>query len=159
MPLAQIRRFLTPTEAATYLGGRSTRRTVVTLINKGLLKGKKVAREWRILPEWLDEYMSEPDQIPKRNNHTGMICERMGDQKHLGNDMPAKEQLSIADLERMDNPIITAAQAAPFVSMDPNTIRRQARRDPTRLGFQVIVAGNRVKIPRLPFIQFIKGKP
>jgi hypothetical protein len=35
----------------------------VTLINKGLLKGKKVSREWRILPEWLDEYMSQPDNI------------------------------------------------------------------------------------------------
>lgn len=67
MPFIEPRKFLTPTEAAGYLGGRSTRRTVITLINKGLLKGKKVSREWRILPEWLDEYMSKPDEIRKEH--------------------------------------------------------------------------------------------
>jgi hypothetical protein len=32
------------------------------------MKGKKVGREWRILPEWLDEYMSQPDE-PKPTDH------------------------------------------------------------------------------------------
>jgi excisionase family DNA binding protein len=63
MPFTQPRQFLTTTEAAKYLGGRSTHRTVVALIQKGQLKGKKVSKGWRILPEWLDEYMSQPDNV------------------------------------------------------------------------------------------------
>lgn len=68
MPFTQPRQFLTTTEAAKYLGGRSSHRTVVTLIQKGLLKGKKVSKGWRILPEWLDEYMSQPDEPRKKPN-------------------------------------------------------------------------------------------
>jgi hypothetical protein len=63
MPFSQPRIFLTAPEAAKCLGGRSTGRTISNLIRAGQLKGKKVAGQWRILPEWLDEYMSQPDTI------------------------------------------------------------------------------------------------
>ncbi|MEA5016149.1 MAG: helix-turn-helix domain-containing protein [Candidatus Limiplasma sp.] len=56
------RKFLTPKEAAPYLGGRANARTVLLLIRRGELKGKRIGREWRILPEWLEEYMSQPEQ-------------------------------------------------------------------------------------------------
>jgi excisionase family DNA binding protein len=55
--------FITAKEAAVYLGGRCNHETVHTLIYKGELKAKKVGREWRIMPEWLDEYMNKPDNI------------------------------------------------------------------------------------------------
>lgn len=63
MPLTQPRICLTTAEAAKYLGGRSNRETVIRLIKRGELKGKKLGREWRIHPDWLDEYLSKPDYI------------------------------------------------------------------------------------------------
>ena len=66
MPFTQPRKFLTTNEAAAYLGGRASHRTVTNLIRAGKLKGKKVAKGWRILPEWLDEYMSQPDNVQKQ---------------------------------------------------------------------------------------------
>jgi excisionase family DNA binding protein len=65
MPFTQPRHFLTAPEAARLLGGRASGRTVARLILKGELKGKKVGHGWRILPEWLEEYMSRPDEIRK----------------------------------------------------------------------------------------------
>lgn len=59
-------KFLTAKDVAELLGGKCTRDTVAALIRSGKLKGKKVARGWRILPEWLDEFMCQPDEVPKR---------------------------------------------------------------------------------------------
>ncbi len=61
MGFTQPRRFMTPREVAPYLGGRSGYRTVFWLIRTGQLKAKRIGRGWRILPEWLEEYMSKPD--------------------------------------------------------------------------------------------------
>jgi hypothetical protein len=63
MPFTQPKKFLTAPEAAEQIGGRSTGRTISNLIRAGQLKGKKVANQWRILPEWLNEYMSQPDNV------------------------------------------------------------------------------------------------
>jgi excisionase family DNA binding protein len=63
MPHIQPRICLTAAEAAALLGGRANRKTVIKLINRGELKGKKLGREWRIHPDWLEEYLSKPDEI------------------------------------------------------------------------------------------------
>jgi excisionase family DNA binding protein len=68
MPFTQLRTFLTAKEAAVYLGGRCNHETVHALIYKGELKAKKVGREWRIMPEWLDEYMNKPDNVQQPEN-------------------------------------------------------------------------------------------
>ena len=65
--------------------------------------------------------------------------------------------MTLEDIKKMDKYMITAAEAAPIVGCDPHYIRMVARQDPDRLGFPVIVLGNRVKIPRLPFIKFVEG--
>lgn len=49
------------------------------------------------------------------------------------------------------------AEAGAVLGIDPNTIRWQARDNPHALGFPVIVVKSRTYIPRLPFINFIKG--
>lgn len=59
------------------------------------------------------------------------------------------------DLRALDKDILTPGDVAPFLNCDPMTIRLQARKDPKMLGFPVIVMGNRVKIPRRPFVEFI----
>ncbi len=66
VPNEQLCKFLTPAEAAQYLGAGTTRGTVTSLICQGKLKGKKIGGGWRILPEWLDEFMSQPDEISKK---------------------------------------------------------------------------------------------
>jgi hypothetical protein len=64
---------------------------------------------------------------------------------------------TLSELERMDCPTITPATVASILGQDPQSIRDQAHYDPKMLGYPVIVTGRRIKIPRLPFIQFIKG--
>lgn len=63
MQISELRKFLTLAEVADHLGGKCNKKTVAALIRAGRLKGKKVAREWRVLPDWLDEFMHQPDNI------------------------------------------------------------------------------------------------
>ena len=65
MPFIDIPTFLTARQAAQYLGGRCNHETVHALIRKGELKAKKVGREWRILPQWLEEYMNRADSVQR----------------------------------------------------------------------------------------------
>ena len=66
--------------------------------------------------------------------------------------------MTIQELEGLDSLMITAAQAGALLGINPNTIRAQAQEDPAKLGFPVIVAKSRVNIPRIPFLQYIKGE-
>lgn len=66
---------------------------------------------------------------------------------------------NLEELIASDQTVITAAQAAPFINADPCTIRLQARERPELLGFPVCVCGSYVKIPRLPFIEFLTKMP
>lgn len=47
------------------------------------------------------------------------------------------------------------SEIAPVLGVNPQTIRCQAQSDPSKLGFPVVVAKSRVKIPKRPFIQFM----
>ncbi|MBO5969520.1 MAG: hypothetical protein J6S14_13585 [Clostridia bacterium] len=66
--------------------------------------------------------------------------------------------MTLADIEKMTCEVLTAEQIAPILQADPHGIRLQAHDNPERLGFRVIVMGSRVKIPRLAFLQFMKGE-
>ena len=44
---------------------------------------------------------------------------------------------------------------AEVLQCDPQCIREQAQRDPTKLGYPVVVQGSRIRIPRIPFLRFI----
>ena len=63
----------------------------------------------------------------------------------------------LEELKRSDDAFITPAVAASVIGCDPNNIRLTAQQRPELLGFPVCVVGRRVKIPRLPFIQFVEG--
>jgi hypothetical protein len=67
------------------------------------------------------------------------------------------DRLTLNDLENIDRDWLTPAQVAPVLGADPNYIRGQAHAEPDKLGFPVIVIGTRVKIPRIPFINFMRG--
>ena len=66
--------------------------------------------------------------------------------------------MTLDDLERMDKACLTPAEAASVIGCDPMGIRWQARIDPDKLRFPVIVIKHRVKIPRLAFIAYMHGK-
>ena len=64
--------------------------------------------------------------------------------------------MTLKELENDPRDILTAADIAPILGIDPQEIRGQARTDRDKLGFPVIVTGTRVRIPRLGFIHFMK---
>ena len=51
--------------------------------------------------------------------------------------------------------MLTPAEIAPILGSNPDTIRHMARTEPEKLGFPVVIVGNRVKIPRRPFYRFM----
>lgn len=56
---------------------------------------------------------------------------------------------------RVDREWFTVTEVCGVLNADPQTIRLTARQRPELLGFPVIVAGNRVKIPRIPFLRYM----
>lgn len=65
--------------------------------------------------------------------------------------------MTIAELEALDSATITAETAASVIGASAQAIRIQARECPERLGFPVVCVGSRVKIPREPFVAFLRG--
>ncbi len=68
------------------------------------------------------------------------------------------DRLTLDQIAAMDSGVLTPAQVASILHLDQDTIRGQAREAPWLLGFPVICAGNRVKVPRLPFLRFMRGE-
>lgn len=66
---------------------------------------------------------------------------------------------TLAEIEALPVEILSCAQISKVLCSNPSSIHDQAVANPSRLGFPVIVHGTRVKIPRLAFIEFMKGKP
>ena len=65
---------------------------------------------------------------------------------------------TLEELEALPVDVFTPAQIAPVLRLDQDTIRGQARSCPALLGFPVIVAKSRVKIPKQPFLRFMRGQ-
>lgn len=63
--------------------------------------------------------------------------------------------MTIEELEKIPGEVLTCAQVAKVIGANPATIHAQAVEAPHFLGFPVIVAKSRVKIPKRPFILFM----
>ena len=63
--------------------------------------------------------------------------------------------MTLDEIKSSDKPFLIASDLAAVLESDPNTIRWQAQHAPEKLGFPVVVMKSRVKIPRLPFLEFI----
>lgn len=68
------------------------------------------------------------------------------------------KRLTLEEIEALPVEVLTPAQVAPVLHLDQDTLRGQARDCPARLGFPVIVAGSRVKIPKKSFVKFMRGE-
>lgn len=63
--------------------------------------------------------------------------------------------MTIEEIKSCPDRWLTADQIAAVLECDPNSIRRQAQDDPSKLGFAVVVICSRVKINRKRFLEFI----
>ena len=66
--------------------------------------------------------------------------------------------MTLDELEALPKEILTCADVAPILMANPATIHGQAVERPELLGFPVIVAGRRVKIPKAAFLRFMRGE-
>lgn len=64
--------------------------------------------------------------------------------------------MTLKDIEARTDNFLSAEDVAAIMEAAPQTIRNQAQDDPRKLGFPVVVIGTRVRIPRLPFVRFMK---
>ena len=63
--------------------------------------------------------------------------------------------MTLNDIAKMDKAYLTPAEVAEILECDPHAIRVAAKKAPEQLRFPTILIGNRVKIPRLPFVEFM----
>jgi hypothetical protein len=58
------------------------------------------------------------------------------------------------DILAMNTPVITGTQAAQAMGMDTTRLLGYAREKPELIKFPFQLSGNRMKIPRVPFLKF-----
>lgn len=64
--------------------------------------------------------------------------------------------MTLNEIESSTKEVLTCQDVSGVLQCNPATLHMQAMEEPWRLGFPVIVMGRRVKIPRRPFLSFIK---
>ena len=64
--------------------------------------------------------------------------------------------LNLDDIEKISSEFLNAEDISEYLRTDPHSIRVQARIDPEKLGFPVIVTGSRVKIPKAGFLYYCR---
>ena len=66
------------------------------------------------------------------------------------------KQYTLPELaQKADREFFTPQEVCYVLGSDPQSIRICARQRPDLLGFPVMLVGNRVKIPRIPFLRFM----
>jgi hypothetical protein len=65
--------------------------------------------------------------------------------------------MTLNEIRAYGKEYLLATHIAPVLGLHPQSIRDQAREDSSRLGFSVILAGTRIKIPRDAFLAYMKG--
>lgn len=66
--------------------------------------------------------------------------------------------MTLKEIEESSKDVLTCQDVAGVLKCSPATLHMQAFEQPERLGFPVIIMGRRVKIPRRPFINYMKGE-
>lgn len=62
---------------------------------------------------------------------------------------------SLAELEASEKLFFTPDDICGVLGSSPQTIRVTARQRPDLLGFEFTFTGNRMKIPKIPFLRFL----
>ena len=62
--------------------------------------------------------------------------------------------MTLEEMKNSDKLFLTPAEVAPVMGSDPHALRGTAKQRPELLGFEFTFSGNRMKIPRIPFLRF-----
>lgn len=65
--------------------------------------------------------------------------------------------MTLKEIEESTKEVLTCQDVSAVLKCNPATLHMQAMKAPQFLGFPVIVMGSRVKIPRRPFINYMKN--
>ena len=65
--------------------------------------------------------------------------------------------ITLDDIEQMDCNTLTVKQVADFLGKSPQVIRDQAEAEQNFLGFPICKAGHSYCVPRVGFINWVKG--
>ena len=63
--------------------------------------------------------------------------------------------MSLDEMIASDKAFLSPADVAPVLGSHPQYIRVAARKQPELVGFSYTFVGNRMKIPRIPFLRFL----
>jgi hypothetical protein len=64
---------------------------------------------------------------------------------------------TIDDIRNSDKMFLSPGDICGILGSNPQTIRVTARQCPDLIGFPFTFTGNRMKIPRIPFLQFLES--
>ena len=65
--------------------------------------------------------------------------------------------MTLQELEQLETEVLTPTQVAPILGCQPYSINVAVRNGNNPFPFPVIVMNKRVRIPKRPFINFMKG--
>jgi hypothetical protein len=65
--------------------------------------------------------------------------------------------MNLEQIKKSNKVFLTCTDVSGVLKCNAYTLHKQAQQRPEMLGFPVICIGNRVKIPRIPFLKFIEG--
>lgn len=63
--------------------------------------------------------------------------------------------MTLIDIINTDKVYLTPADIAPILGCDPQSIRKQAHKNPQAMGYPIIIIGRRIRIPRIPFLHYL----
>lgn len=66
--------------------------------------------------------------------------------------------MTLNEIESLQKDFLIPSDIAPLLRVHQYSISLQARADPAKLGFPVVVVGNKTLIPKAAFIQFCRGR-
>ena len=63
--------------------------------------------------------------------------------------------MTLQQMLESDQVFVSPGDVAEILRCDPQCIRTQAHKDPSKLGYPLIVIGTKIRIPRIPFLRYM----
>ncbi|MBE6926775.1 MAG: hypothetical protein E7461_08050 [Ruminococcaceae bacterium] len=63
--------------------------------------------------------------------------------------------MTLSEMRQSDKAFFTPGDICGVLGSNPQTIRVTARQRPDLIGYEFTFSGNRMKIPRIPFLRFM----
>lgn len=63
--------------------------------------------------------------------------------------------MTLKEIKASNKEFLTASDIAPVIQCNPQSLRNQAKRDASKLGFPVTIINNRILFPRVAFLHYI----